>query len=406
MTDAHPAKQVPLLGPGVRRFRAFLLLYFFSMTLSSVQAIRYLKAALLLASAALITFGLSFLLKIAHPRLEASPRELELDLQELAHSREQYKTAVEAVLEQGNPDLCQSLPDLILPYRRDPDGTVRYVKSQSDGPIVPERLSYWPRKQCLFAYASHTPQETDRCAKLFPIPEEQKDCLSASIQTLTRFETLEDLPDEVQPLLGKKRFYSTSGRRSLPYYILYPEKQVQGILIYLHGAGGGLEQGQLDGTYKDSFKKLKHLLKNDLRYLYVTPALSTFGANGGQDAIDLARELQTRYPTIPLFLAGASAGGRTTFYALKHSSGLFKGAIALCPAVDSTITHHDWSQEPSTPLWIAQGTHDQFIPINIIDDFVTRLTQQSQNVTYIRIPDGDHGAPIDQIDWKAALSSF
>lgn len=376
------------------------------MTPSSVQAVRYLKAILLLASIALITFGLSFLLKIAHPRLEASPRELELDLQELAHAKEQYKTTVEAVLTQGNPDLCQSLPDLILPYRRDPDGTVRYVKSQNDGPIVPERLSYWPRKQCLFAYASHTPQETDRCSKLFSILEEREDCVSASIQKLTRFETLEDLPDEVQPLLGKKWFSSTSGRTSLPYYILYPEKPVQGILIYLHGAGGGLEQGQLDGTYKDSFKKLKHLLKSDLSYLYVTPALSTFGANGGQDAIDLARELHARYPAIPLFLAGASAGGRTTFYALKQSSGLFKGAIALCPAVDSTITNYDWGQKSSTPLWIAQGTRDQFIPINIIDDFVTRLKQQSQNVTYIRIPDGDHGAPIDQIDWKAALSSF
>ncbi len=376
------------------------------MTPSSVQAVRYLKAVLLLAIIALITFGLSFLLKIAHPRLEASPRELELDLQELAEAREQYQTTVKTTLEQRDPSQCDSLPDLILPYRRDPDGTVRYVKSQSDGPIVPERLSYWPRKQCLFAYASHTPQETDRCSKVFSILEEQEDCLSASIQKLTRFETLEDLPDEIQPLLGKKWFYSTSSRTPFPYYILYPEKQVQGIFIYLHGAGGGLEQGQLDGTYKDSFKKLKQLLKSDLDYLYVTPALSNFGAKGGQDAIDLARELHARYPAIPLFLAGASAGGRTTFYALKQSSGLFKGAIALCPAVDSTITEHDWSRKPSVPLWIAQGTRDQFIPINIIDDFVTRLKQQSQNVTYIRIPDGDHGAPIDQIDWKAALSSF
>ncbi len=375
------------------------------MALSGVQAVRYLKAAVLLCSLALAVSLIASVSKQLHPKLEASPRENELDLQLFAEAKQSYQTTVEMVLAQKKPELCQTLPDLILPYHRTPEGRIKYILSQSDGPTVPERESYWPRKQCLFAYALN--QDSGYCGQLFQTFEEQTDCQAELTLPPTHlYKILTPLSSDSEQRLGKKRFYSTASKGSLPYYILYPEKPVRGILIYLHGAGGGLEQGQLDGTYKDSFKKLKQLLKEDLGFLYITPSLSNFGEKGGQDTRDLARELRARYPRIPIYLAGASAGGRATFYALKDTSELFQGAIALCPAIDSSIAVHNWSKETSIPLWISQGTRDQFIPIDIIDEFITRLKQQVITVTYIRIPDGDHGAPIDQIDWKTALVSF
>jgi dipeptidyl aminopeptidase/acylaminoacyl peptidase len=53
-----------------------------------------------------------------------------------------------------------------------------------------------------------------------------------------------------------------------------------------------------------------------------------------------------------------------------------------------------------------QGDHDPLVPVEIVDQFVERLKQQGYPATYTRLPGGDHGAPIDQIDWKVALESF
>jgi pimeloyl-ACP methyl ester carboxylesterase len=343
---------------------------------------------------------------ILSPTLKISPREDQLDREQLEQERTHYKTVLERALRERTPEICSQLPELLLPYRRGANGNVRYISSQKDGPNVPERLSYWPRKECLFAYSSNMKVGGELCSTLFLIPEEQADCRSASERRDARFQTLEDVPDDIQPLLGKKSFYSSNAKQQLSYYILYPSKPVAGILIYLHGAGGGLEQGQLDGTYKDSFKKLKQLLKNDLSYLYVTPSLTNYGAAGGQDANDLAAELHTHYPGIPIYLAGSSAGGRTLFYAIKQRPSVFEGAIALCPAINSELATTDWRNQATVPLWIMQGDHDPLVPVEIVDQFVERLKQQGYPATYTRLPGGDHGAPIDQIDWKVALESF
>lgn len=338
-----------------------------------------------------------------NPTLTISPRENQLDQEQYAKIKTAYQQITEQVLREQKPELCQALPDIFLPYRRGTNDDVQYISSQKDGPNVPDRFNYWPQKQCLFAYASNVDRKS--CSRLFTIPEEREDCDAATIQKHTRFETLDNLPSEVHSLLGKKWFYSTSSGKSLPYFIFFPTAEVKGILIYLHGAGGGLEQGTLDGTYKDSFKRLKQILKTDLSYLYVTPSLSDFGAGGGQDANDLAKELTQRYPNVPIYLAGSSAGGRTTFYALKDPHTVFKGALALCPAIDHSLTRHSWDTGPTLPLWIIQGEQDQLVPVHIVDTFVDRLQQQGRSLTYQRIQ-GDHGAPIDQVDWKRVLQAF
>ncbi len=315
-----------------------------------------------------------------------------------------YQLAREQAMATRTVAPCQALPDVSLPYRRDARGEAILILSQTDGPYVPDRELFWPRTQCLYAYAQAYGSST--CMAIFAGTARRQECLREVQEApLDRYQTLKAGPRASIEAIGKKTFFSTTSQKPLPYLIFYPDKPVRGILIYLHGAGGGLEQGALDGSYEDSFKRLRDLLRNELSYLYVTPSLSNFSAGGGQDVRDLAQELHVAYPDAPIYLAGASAGGRTLFHALQAASPPFAGAIALCPAVDPAMQIGALGTAPDEqkpPLWIIQGEQDPFVSAREVDALVQRLTDANARLTYEKIP-GDHDAPLERVDWKNAL---
>ncbi len=374
----------PKLGLLVR----WLLVFVIALGLAGFVAVRYLNW------------------RWTQTRLTITAAEDAKDRTEYPRLQALYATVSNQALIQRNAQVCDQLPTLFLPYRRDANSQVQYMPSQRDGAHIPDRFYYWPRAQCIYRLA--LTQDPTVCTKAFPAQEDETNCTHeielARSEDLKRFDTLAAYPQTGDTRIGLRSFYSSSSKRSLPYFIFYPDQAPKGILIYLHGAGGGMEQGVLDDSYLESFKKLKGLLKTSVAYIYITPTLTDFGRDGGQDANDLAKALKVTYPDLPVYVAGASAGGRTLFYALEAPDTLFQGGIALCPAVDREQVSHEWSNAPHRPLWIVQGVKDQLLPFAWVDGFVQHLKAVNYRLTYITLPDGDHGAPIDQIDWPSALN--
>jgi len=219
-------------------------------------------------------------------------------------------------------------------------------------------------------------------------------------------------------------YFSSSSKQNLPYLILLPNQQGEnqteqtsmagtqselanlkihpvGLLIYMHGAGGGMEQGMSDTLYKGNFKKLKNLLAAQ-NFIYVTPSTTDFEKNGGNDLNDLAQELKKKYPGIPLYLAGASAGGRTVYYALQNGHNYFSGVVLLCPALSKDLIEHKEYDMPKIWFWIVQGDEDQSVSPEVTDLFASNLQHLGLSVVYKKIK-GDHNAPVEEVDWKEAL---
>src|SRR5690606_24981509 len=128
-----------------------------------------------------------------------------------------------------------------------------------------------------------------------------------------------------------------------PYFYIEPESEPEGIFIYLHGAGGGYEQGMQEDNYAGNFKNLKDTLK-ERNFIYATPATSGFGSSGGADVVEFMRHLREKYGELPIYLSGASAGGGTVFHALNENtkSGLednplnLQGAVFVVPSLSTT----------------------------------------------------------------------
>jgi predicted peptidase len=209
-------------------------------------------------------------------------------------------------------------------------------------------------------------------------------------------------PLAIPPGPYEHSYRSTSAQRELPFLAQYPDGEVKGILIYEHGAGGGMEQGMQDDIYKNNFKNLKDLLKK-MSYLYVTPATIDFDSRGGQDLVDLAKELQIKYPNVPIYLAGASAGGRTMTYALEKDASRFAGAVLLCPAIAPDETQNGIAG--TIPLYVMQGIQDPMVSVDAVDAFVSKVKAQNHPVEYNRV-DGDHNTPVQDVDWAKVLNTL
>lgn len=233
------------------------------------------------------------------------------------------------------------------------------------------------------------------CLQHCPTPPQ----VTASAKIEKTFDTQDNFASDQQlytsPVSGKK----------LPYFVLFPtnqQKPLAGILIYMHGAGGGMEQGMSKALYKGNFAKLGKIVSTDLNYLYVTPSTTDFETSGARDLNALGMELQKKFPHLPIYVAGASAGGRTAVYALKDEKNIFAGALLLCPAINSDMLDNWGQQNSQKTFWVIQGDSDQAVSPSVTDALVLKLQKLGNTVHYQKIP-GDHNAPVEQIDWKEAL---
>lgn len=200
-------------------------------------------------------------------------------------------------------------------------------------------------------------------------------------------------------------YHSVSTDATLPYYFIEPQSEPTAIFIYMHGAGGKYEQGMSDDLFAGNFKNLKGVLK-EKGYLYVTPETSDFEKEGAQELVDLVVELKKNYGDLPVYLSGASAGGRTVFNALQEAAkqGVdLKGVILVCPALsEKSIQAFEVKSEP-LPVWMEVGEKDTVMP----PERAKLLEEKLDGLGYVThletIQNGDHNAPVEQMDWKKGI---
>mgnify|MGYP002011423250 CR=1 FL=1 len=169
-------------------------------------------------------------------------------------------------------------------------------------------------------------------------------------------------------------------------------ESARGVLIYLHGAGGTEDQG-LDprlggGTFARLFREL------DARgWAYVCPRDAELDG--------LVAKLREEHEGAPLYLAGASMGGRQAFAACARAGHPFAGVILLCPAMNYQAKGQPPASLPAT--WLVCGDADTISTgpsRELAQDLSRRASPPGR---YRELPGGDHGSPLREVDWGAAL---
>ncbi|MFC1479585.1 endonuclease/exonuclease/phosphatase family protein [Planctomycetota bacterium] len=200
--------------------------------------------------------------------------------------------------------------------------------------------------------------------------------------------------------VSREEYVSSSLKKKFPYLSIIPDGEAKGIFMYMHGAGGGMEQGISDSLFKGSFKRLKQILK-DKKYIYVCPSTVDYEKEGSINLNELCVHLLKKHGDLPIVLAGASAGARTALYTVQDQESKFAGLILICPAVNQKI----YNQKPlyKLPIWIVHGKSDSIIPYPIIQKIASDLKAKEYAVTFKTVS-GGHDAPVELVQWKEALT--
>lgn len=189
----------------------------------------------------------------------------------------------------------------------------------------------------------------------------------------------------------------------LPEYdISYPHGEPKGIFIYMHGAGGGKEQGRSDTAFKGSFARLQTALNDELSLIYVTPETVSFNEPGGRQLAKLIDKLRAERPTLPIYLAGASAGGRTAVYATEHTASL-DGLILISPALTPSQIEHPPANLKRLSMFIEHGTEDPIVNWRGSSEFEINVASPSSSTIFAK---GDHNTPLETIDWSHAIRAL
>lgn len=208
-------------------------------------------------------------------------------------------------------------------------------------------------------------------------------------------------------------YYSSASEEQFPYFYTEPESTPKGIFIYLHGAGGGYEQGMENYNYDGNFKALRNHL-NEIDFIYATPATSSFGQNGGKDIEAFMHHMSLLYGyDLPIYLSGASAGGSTLFHTLNEydlmmddaNNSNIQGAVFIVPSIsEKMIDEMNWILPSSNiPVWIEAGENDAVFPPDRVHYFKEALKDSGHTVDWNIIANGDHNAPVEQADWVEIL---
>ena len=171
-------------------------------------------------------------------------------------------------------------------------------------------------------------------------------------------------------------------------------KSARAILVYAHGGGGQEEQGMDPKHYAQSFHRLR-LLLHLRNFIYVCPRFVSFKR--------LYPHLRKRYGQLPIYLAGASAGGATVFRELLQKKRKYGGAILLCPALSPKNTP---IKLPSKlpPLYIVSGEDDVYIT-QFCRQMIAQVKKGNHGpYKYVELPQGNHDAPLKKAPWSKALS--
>lgn len=124
------------------------------------------------------------------------------------------------------------------------------------------------------------------------------------------------------------------------------------LLLILHGGPGGAYIG-VARTYFGSLERRWTVINWDergagLSYRWAARSGRLTADRLAADALDLARQLRCRYPSLPLVLLGHSLGTLLAPYVLERAPEIFDGYVAVSQAVlddEAERQSYDWTRE-------------------------------------------------------------
>lgn len=245
------------------------------------------------------------------------------------------------------------------------------------------------------------------------------------------------------PLPVEEHFNCSADGSRWPYLVQVPPQAPVAILVYLHGHYSDQTQGMTVGSYGDCFGRLRReCLRRSWAYVSAWYGGNTWMGPLGQSGLaDLIGILRTRWPGQPLYLCGGSMGGTSALVFAVRRPELVDGVIALGAAADVESYHafcnasadpvlkniaaairihyrtngHNLTEELrarsalrnaerlTMPVYLSHGARDGLIPVGPVRTLAARLQGLGRRVQYLELPEGDHDAPVVQVDWSAVL---
>src|SRR3954471_14963470 len=158
------------------------------------------------------------------------------------------------------------------------------------------------------------------------------------------------------------------------------------LVCHPHPKGGGTMHNKVVYRMARALRKMGTVV---LRFNYRGVNLSEGEYDGGRGETEDARTalqiLSSRYPNIPIFVAGFSFGSRISLRLAKEEPGL-KCVIAV--GFPTSIPERNYVYDVAIPKYFVHSTHDEFGPR---DEFTT---------FYQTLPEPKH------LDWVPAADHF
>ncbi|MFH1236704.1 MAG: alpha/beta fold hydrolase [Parcubacteria group bacterium] len=215
-----------------------------------------------------------------------------------------------------------------------------------------------------------------------------------------------------------------------------PERELKGVVLFCHGFPG-----------TNRMPKLAQVLNErgfgmvELNYRGDKASEGEFSFLGSiEDVEESVKQLRKKFVNVPLTALGFSAGGLYVSIAAHNNPDLFDRIVLLNPLVDASFlssdnplmgklwkeaaamltlqereeyeheveiikTKHnpiDFASEMRTPMVIVQGTDDEVLPVEVVEEFFGRLKGIKE---FTWIVGGKHGVEGDEKEIvEAALS--
>ncbi|MHC4884337.1 MAG: alpha/beta fold hydrolase [Planctomycetota bacterium] len=191
-------------------------------------------------------------------------------------------------------------------------------------------------------------------------------------------------PRPTPPEARKVTYKLATGKRSV-YLVQEPKTKGEStcFIIYLRGSGADEKQGMW------LFPHLREIATKRNWY-YVTPRSYRLK--------NLLADLSQRYGNYPVYLAGASLGGKKAYQAVANAPNRFNGMVLIGPAI-SRINLPKTGQI-KVPVFLIYGELDGGSAV-MAKLLTQTLKKQRVPILSISIPNGGHNAPCENIDWWA-----
>lgn len=173
-----------------------------------------------------------------------------------------------------------------------------------------------------------------------------------------------------------------------------PDALEAAVICHPHPRGGGTMHNKVVYRLARGLRKTGCVvLRFNYRGVNLSEGEYDDGVGETEDARVALRELERRYPGLPLFAAGFSFGSRVALRLAAQETGIQRVIAAGFP---TRVAERDFVRQVRVPKYFVQSTHDEFGP------------QQELQTFFESLPEPKHLEWVEASDhfFRDALDSF